>query len=409
MRYARTFGLDGMGMTGKFHTSWGDFHSFKNKEALQFECFQMLALNAKCSIGDQLHPAGRICPHTYELIGSVYSEVEKKEPWCKGAHAVTDIGVLTPEEFIGGTGTHSALPPAVLGVTRMLQEGAHQFDVIDSSSDFTVYRALVLPDHIPVCGVLADKIEAYLKKGGAIIASYQSGLNKQKTAFALKALGIQLKGAALYNPDFIRPGEKIRKGLYATEYVMYMKGMEVKAETGTEVLADVIVPYFNRTHKHFCSHRHTPSAGKVGYPGIVQNGKVIYFAHPVFSQYCKNAPRWCKTLVLNALDLVLLDPLLRIEAPTTTLTAINEQPAENRWVLHLLHYIPERRGQDFDVIEDVIPIFNIKVSVKVPRKVKEVVCVPEQEPLDFKQQADRVKFTLPKLEGHQMITLMFNG
>ena len=58
MRYARKLGLDCLGMTGKFHTSWGDFHSFKNEEALQYECFQMLALGAKCSVGDQLHPLG---------------------------------------------------------------------------------------------------------------------------------------------------------------------------------------------------------------------------------------------------------------------------------------------------------------------------------------------------------------
>ena len=69
MRYARTLGKDCLGMTGRFHTSWGDFHSLKNPAALQFECFQMLALGAKCSVGDQLHPSGRIDPATYDLIG----------------------------------------------------------------------------------------------------------------------------------------------------------------------------------------------------------------------------------------------------------------------------------------------------------------------------------------------------
>ncbi len=31
MRYVRTLGLDCVGMTGRFHTFWGDFHSFKTK------------------------------------------------------------------------------------------------------------------------------------------------------------------------------------------------------------------------------------------------------------------------------------------------------------------------------------------------------------------------------------------
>ena len=50
------------GQTGKFHTSWGDFHSFKNLAALQFECFRMIAMNAKCMIGDQLPPSGASNP-----------------------------------------------------------------------------------------------------------------------------------------------------------------------------------------------------------------------------------------------------------------------------------------------------------------------------------------------------------
>src|SRR5579883_1592860 len=37
MRYARNLGNDCLAQTGKFHTSWGDFHSFKNLPALQYE------------------------------------------------------------------------------------------------------------------------------------------------------------------------------------------------------------------------------------------------------------------------------------------------------------------------------------------------------------------------------------
>jgi hypothetical protein len=133
-RYVRTLGIEAMGMTGKFHTSWGDFHSLKNPAALEFETSLMLALNAKCSIGDQLHPSGRIDRATYELIGEAYAKVEKKEPWCVDARPVSDVGVLTPEEFIGGAAR--TLPAASWGAVRMLTELRAQFDVLDSKSDF---------------------------------------------------------------------------------------------------------------------------------------------------------------------------------------------------------------------------------------------------------------------------------
>jgi hypothetical protein len=421
MRYARTLGLDCLGMTGKFHTSWGDFHSFKNEAALQYECFRMLALGAQCSIGDQLHPLGRIDRHVYELVESVYSQVEKKEPWCRKARPVTEIGVLTPEEFHGAE--IGGLPPALMGITRMLEESAHQFDIVDSASDLARFKVVVLPDAIPVSAELADKLQAYLDGGGALLASFEAGMNGEKTAFTLQALGVRLKseGPRDLNGELVRgkiydradyveyvlPQGALGKGLAETEVALYIRGMDVEAEPDAEVLMSKVLPYFDRTYQHFCSHRQTPSSGQAGGPAVVKNGRVIYFANPIFSEYNVVAPRWEKQLVLNALALLLPEPLVRHTGPSTLQVTVNEQAADKRWVVHLLHYIPERRSQTIDIIEDVIPLDDIDISVRVPGTVTGVVCVPEATSLTYRQVGDRVEFTLPRLVGHQMITLGF--
>ena len=405
MLYARNLGHDCMSHTGKFHTMWGDFHSFKNQAALEFECFRMLALNSKCLIGDQLDPNGRISKPVYDLVGSVYSQVERKEPWCQGAVGLTDIGVLTSEEF--SLADSRNLPDDMMGVTRMLLELAQQFDILDSKSDFSKYKVLILPDRITVDSTLAEKLDAYLANGGKLIATYKSGLDPNLSEFSLKSLGVKLKGEAPYSPDFLVPVGEIGRGLPETEHVMYMKGLEVEAENGTEVLSQTLIPYFNRTWEHFCSHKHTPSSGVAGYPGIVKKGNAIYFMHPIFSQYNQNAPRWCKQLFLNALELLLPDPLVKHDGPSTVMVTLNEQKQENRQVLHLLHYIPERRSKEIDIIEDVIPLYNIKVSVKVPQPVRSIVCAPEGIQLDFDLKEDRVEFVVPKIDGHQMIALDF--
>ena len=403
VRYTRNLGRPCLGMTGKFHTAWGDFHSFKNRAALEFECFRALALNAACSVGDQLHPRGRLCPHTYELIGSVYREVERKEPWCRQAEALCDIGVMTPEEF--GGADLARMPAPAVGAVRMLEEEAQQFDVIDSNSDLARYRVVIMPDEISVSRKLARRIEEYLAGGGAVIASHRAGLDPAGKRFALKALGVRLVGEAPFSPDFLLPGAALGAGLPATEHVMYLKGLEVKAARGSEVLAEVVAPYFNRTWEHFCSHRHTPSAGKAAYPGVVRSGAAIYFAHPIFTQYHNNAPRWCRLLLSNALAMLLPEPLVRIEAPTTTLATLNRQAAEKRWVLHLLHYVPVRRGADFDVVEDVIPLFDVKVSVRSPGRVKAARLVPDGRDLELRRRRGRAEFTVPEVRGHQMVEL----
>jgi hypothetical protein len=417
MRYARTLGKDCLGQTGKFHTSWGDFHSYKNVEALQYECFRMLALGAKCSIGDQLHPTGKIDPQVYELVGSVYREVEKKEPWCRNSRPVAEIGVLTPEEFFGAE--IGGLPPALMGITRMLEASAHQFDILDSESDLSRYKVIVLPDRIPVGADLARKLQVYLDAGGALIASFESGMNADASQFASQVLGVRIRsegprdlngelvrGKFFERADYIEyilPGQ-LGKGLAQTEYALYIRGMDVEAEPGSEVLAFKVSSFFDRTYKHFCSHRQTPSSGKIDGPAVVQHGQTIYFSNPIFTEYSTVAPRWEKQLFLNALNLLLPDPFVQHDGPTTMLVTINEQAAEHRWVLHLLHYIPERRSQEIDIIEDVIPLYNVKISVKLP-KVKAVMRVPEQQPLAYQQRDGRVEFVLPQLVGHQMVAL----
>lgn len=426
-RYGRTLGLDYLGMTGKFQTSWGDFHSFKNKAALEFECNHMLALNAKCCVGDQLLPNGRICPDTYELIGSVYEQVEAKEAWCKGATQVPEIGVLTPEAFDTAIHREQTNFKPIQGAVRILQELAQQFDILDGESDFSRYKVLVLPDFIPVDDshktanlTLKAKLDAYLDQGGSIIASFASGMDATQTGFALD-MGVTLSGEGPRDAqgnlvrgkeypgnayiEYMVPRDGFDAGMARTEHAMYMRGMEITAQNGAEVLADTVASYFDRTYAHFCSHRQTPSSGQVTHPAVVQKGKAIYFSQPIFSLYQTKAPRWCKQLVANALARLLPEPLVRVEAPSATIVTLNEQARHNRWVLHLLYYVPERRCDEYDVIEDVVPLYNVPVAVRADKPVQCVTLVPQGEPVNFAVDGGYVTFTVPEIMGHQMVEL----
>lgn len=401
-RYARNLGVDVMGMTGKFHTSWGDFHSLKNHAALEFETSMMLAMNAKCSIGDQLHPRGRLDSATYDLIGSAYRQVAEKEPWCEDARAIVDIAVVSAEEYIEGR-----TPEMMLGAVKLLQEGSHQFDIVDSKSDLSGYRVVILPDVIPLGDDFREKLRLYLAAGGGVIASHKSGLTPTGDRFALPEWGVTRVGDAPFHPDFLAPRQALASDLASAEYVMYLRGLEVKASPGAEVLADVNVPYFNREWNHFVSHKHTPSSGKPGYPGVVKAGRVVYFAHPVFTQYARQAPLWCKTAVLNALGLLLPDALVQHNGPSSMISAVNEQATRKRHVLHLLHYVPERRGVEFDTVEDVLPIYQLGVSVRLDRKPRGVKAVPSGKPLAFQYANGRAEFEVPEVRGHQMVELSY--
>lgn len=421
MRYARTLGIPSLGHTGKFHTAWGDFHSFKNQEALEYECFRMLAMGAGPFVGDQLPPDGQLEEHVYNLIGKVYRQIEAKEAFCVGAEALSDIAVMTPEEF--APVDNRGMQASICGAHSMLAEAAHQFDIIDSQADFSAYKVIILPDEIPADAALNEKINAYLADGGALIASFESGLDAGKRGFALDSLpatlasegprdrhGELVRGREFMRGDYaeyIIPRGEIGAGLPPTEHVMYIRGLDVAAESDAEVLAEVTSSVFDRAWEHFCSHRQSPSSREAAGAAIVRRGRVIYFSSPLFTQYAHNAPQWCRTLLLNALDMLLPAPIVKHGGPSTLEIMINEQTAQNRLVLHLLHYIPIRRSRQIDIIEDVIPLYDIPVSVRADRSIKSVKLAPEGDALAFAFADGRIEFSAPVVNGHQMIELNY--
>lgn len=139
----------------------------------------------------------------------------------------------------------------------------------------------------------------------------------------------------------------------------------------------------------------------------MRQNNVIYFAHPIFSQYYDNGPRWCKTLVCNAIDMLLPERLVRHSSPGTLIVTINEQRDHSRWIVHLLLYIPIRAGHALDLIDDVIPLFDVALTLRVPADVVRASCEPESQSLDVEQSGHTVRLPVPRIDGRQMVALTF--
>ncbi len=412
-RYARTLGKQFLGMTGKFHTAWGDFHSFKNKEALEFECFSMLAQGGKCCIGDQLPPRGKLCEHTYDLIGGVYRQVAEREAWCAGATPVTDVAVLSPEAF-SRTAEHTAVGKDIKGAVHMLQELHQQFDIVDAAADFAKYNVLILVEQIPVDEELVAKIQAFVSAGGKVIASHRAGLVPDGGRFAID-LGVDYLGEDEWDVPFVKPAADFGCGLRNTEYASYqtrgwdkkdeMRGSRVAAKAGAIVLAEMVAPYFNRTWRHFCSHRHAPTTGQVYAPAVVMTENTGYISQPIFSLYGDCAPQWARQLLKGVLDRLLPAPLVRLEnVPHSLVVSVMRQEKEGRTLVHLLNYIPRRNNDKCDIVEDVIPLHDVKVSLRTDAST--VRLVPEDETLPSGRDGEYMTFQLPRIGGYQMVELL---
>ena len=401
--YVRTLGVDFLGMTGKFHTTWGEFGGFKHPNALIYETGLSLACGACISIGDQLHPSGEMNMSTYNLIGKAYELVEKKEPFCAGAKNIADIAVFSCEAVLGnaanGHGSDAGISNT--GANRILLEGKHVFDFIDEEADFGAYKMLILPDQILLCDKLAPRLNEYVANGGRLLLTGSSGLDMDMQKFMID-VGADFAGYSAMRPDYMIPGFDTVNG--ETAYVMYSQGMLLKNVTG-EVFASRQNSYFNRAYNHFSSHQHTPNDMDAPVmPAAVRKGNVAYIGWNIFEDYATKGELVCKELVLKAIDMLLGDEkTVKTDLPDRGVTTVTRQG--DRTIVHLLFAHTTVRGKGIEVIEDAVPLYDVKVSLKLDKAPAKVYLAPEGEEIPFEWDGSRASFTVPKVVLHQMVAV----
>jgi hypothetical protein len=389
-----------IGMSGKFHTTWGEFGGYKHPNALRYEAALCIANGGKFCVGDQMHPYGKLDEATYRLIGAAYDEVAQKEAWCSDTTSIADVGVLALQavrgEVAGSKDNH-----ADEGAVRVLQQAHILYDVIDADCDFSKFKVLVLPDAIPVAGDLKVKLNAYLAAGGKILATGTSGLDEATGEFALP-LGVTSAGLTEFSPEYIVPRFELKDWATAA-FVIYSNMQNITALKDATVLADRQDPFFNRDYLHFCSHQHAPSTQVNAGPAIVRTSNTAYIAFSAFSQYVEMGQNVLREIIVHTLRELLESPTLVTSLPAQGVTTAMVQNEHDRIVVHLLYGAPVKRSPKIEVIEDLIPIHDVAVAFKAPKTPKRVYLAPQNTDLPFTTDAGVTKLTVPVVQCHQMV------
>jgi hypothetical protein len=156
---------------------------------------------------------------------------------------------------------------------------------------------------------------------------------------------------------------------------------------------------------HFCSHRHTPNSGQDGGPVVVRGAHGTYVAYDAFRIYEEHGQQTLRDIVLCCIKRELGRPTVITSLPSAGRVTLMRQAAQQRDVLHLLYAVPVRRGRGVEVIEDIVPLFDIRVEIRRRRRPTRITLVPSGPELDFSYEADVLCFTVPRLECHQMVEI----
>jgi hypothetical protein len=398
IRFARNFGLICLGMTGRFHKDWADFGGLKPKAALLYETSQMLAHGARCSVGDQLHPRGTLDKAAYDLIGHAYKHVEACEPWCLDAKPVTQIAVLRNLN----AGYQVAAGEALEGTLKALQQLGHQFDYLPAMDEVSLagYEAVIVTHDIVLTDKLAAKLRAFVKAGGALLIEAAAAFRDGK--LLIPELGVQSHGLSPYQDTYLRFGPAISgPEVQKADHVMYERGLRITPTKGAVSLAKVVEPYFDRRWDHFSSHHQTPPDKVSRYAAAVQKGRTITLAYSFFKAYASHANIPYRQLLEACLNRLVPAPLTRFTGPRHVEVTLTSQG--RRTIAHVLSFCPQRRAPNIDIVEEVFPLVEAKLEVKLPRRPKSVTIQPIGLALPFAWSEPYAQVSLSSTRGHDMI------
>ncbi len=401
--FARS-GKDYLGMTGKFHTMWGEFGGFKNFEALKYECAAMLTYGARCSVGDQMHPCGEMDMETYRTIGNAYEYVKKIEEYCYNVEETTRLGVVLSESEQAEEGG-PVVNMSDEGLVKMLLERQMDFDIVLPEDDLSRFDTIILPDSILLNEDFAGRIKTFIANGGGVLLTGESGLNIDKSHFIID-IGAEYQAASEFENDYVRVSNELSEGLVTTPFLFY-EGAQKVALKGGEVLAWIREPYFNRTYGHYCSHQNTPyKLEDAYYPAAIRKERVVYLAHNICKMYFQHGAQYHRDYFINALKLIYKEPVIKASMPSAGRVRFVKQASDNRYILHLLYGAPIQRGRT-SIIEDLPPLYDISVRVKVEAQLKKLYLAHQKDEVKFTQKDGIVEFIVPKVQCHQIVVLEY--
>ena len=391
LSYMRHKGKDCIGMTGKFHEGWGDFGTYKYPDALLYEAAQSLSLGAGICVGDQLHPSGKIDEYTYQNIGNAFRYYKQFERYNHGEY-YAEVGVLS-EDLI----ENRFLQEGDTGICRMLLEEKILFDVLDLEDVSNRYKVIVLPDTLTLNEEIYTVLKGYLEGGGKLIASGKSALYNGEFAFDL---GAKYVGEDGLQPCYFRPHYAVK---YFRDEPLVIKAKTETVEATGEILAQKLYPYFNRLAESFCSHMHTPCDYENEGVGITQGKDGIYISAHIFADYKRTGNMTDKLLIVPLLDSLLGERIVKTNLPSQAKMGMVK--TEDGDVVHLAFANTIKRGQGIEIIEDIVPLVDVKMDVKVEGTVKNVCLLPDKKPIAFTKNGDRIAFTIDKFRVHTAVLI----
>lgn len=288
------------------------------------------------------------------------------------------------------------------------------------------YQVVVLPNTVVLSPAAQERLRRYVERGGGLVATYLTSLGdadgKLQTNFGLADL-LQVssfrgtENRTLAFADTRKPESSPDKLVFTNHPVV--DDAVVRASLRTDPGEQLgLVSYVGKVAyveaKPGVQLIMTRTAGgaeakqPAGWSTEFGRGRVVYFPAAIDHAYFTVPVPYERRLLANAVRFVAgAVPEVEIRAPMSVYAAINFQPAQRRYVVHLLNESNSTANRalpsgDAPFREEILPVAGIELHFR-NRAVKSVSVQPENRSLPLVSTDSGVSVRLPELGLHALV------
>jgi hypothetical protein len=400
-----------------------DAPNMKSLDHLRSEAFTALANGGAVMFFDIMFPDGTVQQPMWERIGRVLGEIRECEPWLGGV-PVKSVAVLYSERsriWYGRDDRVSRYDNHLFGACRALIEEHIPHDiVVDLDRDTLAgYQVLVVPNAVCLSAEEVETIREFVRAGGGLVCTGKTSLWNERGEpgrdYQLRdVLGVSYVGdTGLYSKVYSRfdAGTPIARRLSADGFIT-SRGPLAKVELdGAEAIARIVFPLAEPSADRFVNIMTNPPAVPSEWPACTLHtfgeGRAIWFAGGIDRDYVDLSFPELKWVLAAAVRHAAGAPLqVELKAPASVELAAWERDNGKQLVLHLVNCQPEV-GRDLyssrHVVDEIIPVHNLELTVRVDRPVGVVHLQPAGTPLRFEQEGEAVKVQIERLDCYAMV------
>lgn len=396
-------------MCGRFLHGLGDWTS-STVESILYTASVTVANGAGFYIIDRQLPDGSLEERAYEMMRQVFGFLQERRQWLTEARHVPETGVLYSFDSVMGPDLRYFPDPKARterteplgGVAQMFMEHARHYTALSAqvlNERIGEYRLVILPETDFLGAATKASLFDFVRSGGALLVT-QSEREDLVDRELLEFAGVAYEGHSdLEYGYFARPGlEPIAaRGRFSM----------VRPAHDAEELVPYVAPA--RAGGKKFGHGFAPPGQRDGHAVAISRkvgaGRVIYVAMPAFRWYLRYQNFYVARLVLELMDRLLPDPLLRVTTPAQVEAVAMRKAAD--LIVHLVNHSGKERlgGYYYPVTEYMPEIRDIGVSVKLDRPGREIFAVPARRKLPFTVRDGRAEMTIPSLKFLESILL----